>query len=208
MTCKNRSLVKVNGEELRLLPNCIDSIVKYHESINDDIEIIISDWESDDWPLKDWVPQKLEGKIPYKIVDVVGEGFRRGRGRNLAFNAAEGDNLFFVDADMLFESDYVFNAGLEALASGMAAFPICFSYTDSSHVDGWWRHQGFGNVMVKREHLLAVGSWWEREVWGQEDTQLNAKLARMVPIWRENAAGFFHQWHPNDHVWKKKYDGK
>src|SRR6185295_1926248 len=50
---KNRSRVVSQGRELRLFPNCVQSITR---SLNDTIpaELVVADWDSDDWPLADW----------------------------------------------------------------------------------------------------------------------------------------------------------
>ena len=49
ITVKNRSKVETEHGTLLLFPDCIKSIT---DSINDndDIELIIADWESTDWP--------------------------------------------------------------------------------------------------------------------------------------------------------------
>jgi glycosyltransferase involved in cell wall biosynthesis len=205
ITCKNRSLVDINGHKLKLFPRCIDSILAISDEINEELELVVSDWGSDDWPLEEWLPQKIDGRIPLTIVPIEKEGFSRGVGLNTSFYQAEGDKIFFLDTDMLFESSYVFNIGLEVLEKGMASFPICFSYKDNKHEEGWWRATGYGNVMVNRDDFMAVGHWWEKDTWGKEDDNLVYKLSRMVKIWRENTPGFFHQWHPNDLAWKGRY---
>src|SRR5690606_11235741 len=53
-TIKNRSRLRVDGHELRLFPNCVASII---ESIPKDLhcELVVTDWESDDWPLEEWL---------------------------------------------------------------------------------------------------------------------------------------------------------
>ncbi len=54
MTVKNRSRVPVDGRELMLMPNCVQSIV---DSVGSgfECEIVVSDWGSDDWPLQEWL---------------------------------------------------------------------------------------------------------------------------------------------------------
>tara|TARA_Y100000590_G_scaffold352840_1_gene405594 strand:- start:221 stop:865 length:645 start_codon:yes stop_codon:yes gene_type:complete len=205
MTCKNRSLVKVEENELRLFPNCIDSILGVAGEVDDELEIVVSDWASDDWPLETWLPERLGGKIPLSIVPIQEEGFSRGQGLNVAFSQSRGDKLFFLDTDMLFGSADVFNASMGALNENLVAFPICFSYSDSTHTKGFWRHQGYGNVMMRRNHFIQAGGWWERRSWGREDNDLRDKLGKLTGLWRENVVGFFHQWHPNDVEWKGRY---
>jgi len=205
ITCKNRSLIDINGDKLKLLPNCIDSILAIVTDIDEKVELVISDWDSDDWPLKEWLPQKVDGKISLNLVSLKKEGFSRGQGRNIAFQKSKGDKIFFVDADMLFESSYVFNKGLQVLKKGMAFLPICFSYKDIHHINGWWRATGFGNIMVNRDTFITVGPWWEKDTWGKEDDDIMFKLSKIVKISRENTPGFFHQWHPNELEWKERY---
>ena len=85
ITVRNRSLVKVGRSTLRLLPNCIDSL-RAALLERSDVELVISDWESDDWPLRDRVPDAAN-PIPSTLVTVTGP-FSRGRGLNVAADAA------------------------------------------------------------------------------------------------------------------------
>ena len=58
VTVKNRSRVMVDGRELKLFPNCVQSIVS---SVPRDLpcELVVADWQSDDWPLDDWLRAPL-----------------------------------------------------------------------------------------------------------------------------------------------------
>jgi hypothetical protein len=142
--------------------------------------------------------------MPVKIINANGH-FSRGRGLNLAAKEAAGDVLFFVDADAFFTSRDVFERGLLHVTEGKAYFPVLYSYSDSSHSSGWWRHEGFGHCMVTREIFERSGGWPEYERWGKEDDDFYTRIAATTPVVREQVPGFFHQWHPEEIQWKDRY---
>ena len=92
ITVKNRSRVKTGERELHLFPNCVKSIVK---SFVPEIpcELVVTDWESDDWPLRGWLEEAAR-PIPVQIITIKGP-FSRGKGRNLAAYKAKGNMIFF-----------------------------------------------------------------------------------------------------------------
>jgi len=198
VTVKNRSRIQADGRELTLFPNCVRSIVSSAAS-RSDVELVVSDWHSDDWPLSEWLAAAA-GPIPVRIVPVEG-AFSRGRGRNVAAEAASGDALLFLDADSIFCSR-VLEAGLEYLGQGKAFFPIVYSFDGQEHVTGIWRRFGFGNCMVSRQMFRRSGGWPEFSRWGKEDDEFYARIFELADVVREDVPGFFHQWHPDDLAWK------
>src|SRR5258706_9357036 len=98
VTIKNRSRLNAGGRELLLFPNCVKSIVESTRGIKD-VELVVADWESTDWPLNEWL-ERAAGDIPVRLIEVKG-AFSRGRGRNTAAAAARGDALLFLDADSI-----------------------------------------------------------------------------------------------------------
>ena len=105
-------------------------------------------------------------------------------------------------------SDGLVHLGIGAVAAGNAFFPVCYSYRDAAHTRGWWRHTGYGNVMLSRTVFDQAGRWPELQRWGGEDDQLHARVRERVPVVRTTVAGLFHQWHPNDLAWKNRYTAK
>jgi len=199
ITCKNRSKVKYhNGVILTLLPNLVDSLVKLTEHIPEEIELVVSDWMSDDWPLYEWLPEKVDKAFSYNIVKVKDKKFSRGKGRNIAFSFAKGDKILFLDTDMLITSTKLFDVGVATLDVGCSFFPICWSHYDHQHIDGWWRATGFGNFMASRKHLRKVGPWKEKYSWGGEDDDMFLRMSRTFPIIRYTVKSFCHQWHPEE----------
>lgn len=204
ITVKNRSKVEANGYTLNLFPNCIQSIV---ESVPGNIacEIVVSDWGSDDWPLDSWVKNKA---FPLQVQIIPLEGaFSRGRGLNEAARFAKSDYLFFLDADMLVSSEII-TAGIKYLDENKAFFPIVYSFYDSMHQDGWWRKEGFGNCMVTKKMFNEAGRWPDYKAWGKEDNDFYSKIGSVTEIVREAVPGFYHQWHPDDLIWKNRYAEK
>jgi len=201
ITVKNRSRAKVGDHELLLLPNCVRSIV---DSVVQDIpcELIITDWQSDDWPLSDWLEQTCNG-LHFQLVTVEGK-FYRGEGRNLAAKRAKGDVLLFIDADSII-CPAILQNGLKYINQGKAYFPILFSFNDPEHQNGWWRSEGYGNCMVSREMYDQSGGWPEYHRWGKEDVDFFTRISSSVDVVRERVHGFYHQWHPKDLLWKDKH---
>jgi len=163
------------------------------------IEIIVSDWNSSDRLLKNWLPQML-GKIPHKIVNINKEGFSRGYGLNIAFDNSSGDKIFFLDTDMLIRSSDVFHAGFAVLKKNKVFFPICRSFSGPKHGGSYWRPSGFGNVLINRPQFEAL-RWQEKFSWGGEDADLFKRSKNQFGAVRSEVKGFVHQWHPSNTEW-------
>ena len=200
VTCKNRSYVTYNDDVIiRLFPKCVTSIVNAARYVDEEMELVVSDWMSDDWAPDEWLPKIVNHSMPYKIVDVKSKKFSRGKGRNIAFSYAKGDKIFFLDTDMLIDSPSVFHQGKFVIEEFNGAFfPICRSFYDHQHIDDWERTTGFGNFMTSRENMRKVGKWQEKTSWGGEDDNMFLRLSRTVPVIRKDVEGFYHQWHPED----------
>ena len=201
VTVKNRSRVQAGARELRLFPNCVRSIAESARG-RPDIELVVSDWHSDDWPLEEWLAEAA-APVPTRIVRADGT-FSRGRGRNMAANAAAGDSLLFLDADSLL-CETVLQRGEHYLAQGKSYFPILYSFKDPAHETGWWRRFGFGNCIVTQAVFQKSGGWPEFTHWGKEDDLFYIQVAQLTPVVREEVEGFFHQWHPDDAEFKDAF---
>jgi hypothetical protein len=75
----------------------------------------VTDWESDDWPLKEWLEDAAK-PIPVQLITVKGQS-SRGKGLNIAAKNARANNLLVQDTDMLF-SPVVINNGIKILREG------------------------------------------------------------------------------------------
>lgn len=204
ITVKNRSKVDAEGHTLYLFPNCIQSIIT---SIPPGIpcEIVVTDWFSDDWPLETWL-RKTIYPVPVQIIQQDGH-FSRGKGLNEAAKHAKGNYLFFLDADMLVSHEVIAN-GLRYLDENKAYFPVVFSFDHIDHISGRWIHEGFGNCMVTKGMLHAALGWPEYLAWGKEDNDFYSKIKCLTEVVREEVPGFYHQWHPDDLIWKNRYAAK
>jgi len=203
-TVKNRSRIRVGDRELQLFPNCVRSVVNATGS-TDDIELVVADWQSDDWPLSEWLAG-MAAPVPVQVVDLEGH-FSRGRGLNRAAAAARGEILFFIDADSLL-CERVLRRGAECVRAGQTYFPVLFSFSDPDHREGWWRHEGYGHCMLSRSLFNEVGGWPEYATWGKEDDDFFGKLAQITGCVREEVPAFFHQWHPEERLWKDRYSSQ
>ena len=199
---KNRSRVLVEGgHELRLFPNCVRSIAA---AVPRDVpcEIVVTDWASDDWPLREWIDQAA-APLTVRVVQADG-AFSRGRGLNLAADAARGDVLLFTDADVIVSRELI-ERGLTHARASKAFFPVLYSFKGPEHQAGWWRHEGYGNCVVTREAFARAGRWPEYRSWGREDVDFFRRVSEIAEVVREEVPGFFHQWHPEDILWKDRY---
>jgi glycosyltransferase involved in cell wall biosynthesis len=201
VTVKNRSRLHVENRELQLFPNCVRSIV---DAVGDEFiaELIVSDWQSTDWPLQEWLVSTAH---PLAVTISTRNGFfSRGAGRNIAAAAATGETLFFIDADSLLCRE-LFIRGPEVLKRGRAYFPILFGFSDPNHRFGTWLEHGFGHCMISRKQFEQTGGWPEYESWGREDVHFYESVQSACGVERERVEGFYHQWHPNDLVWKNRH---
>ncbi len=203
-TIKNRSRVQVDGRELRLFPNCVQSIVAAMGG-RTDCELVVADWQSDDWPLAQWLPQSAR-PMPVRILTLNGP-FSRGHGLNEAAKFAGGDILFFIDADALV-CEALFTRGLECLRLGKAYFPVCYAFASPDQNDGKWLSAGSGQCMLTSVLFLESGGWPEYDRWGKEDDDFFSRVASLVEVVREEVPGFYHQWHPDDIGFKDQYSAR
>lgn len=201
ITVKNRSRVEVGSETLYLFPNCIRSIT---ESISPDVpcEIVVTDWGSNDWPLEDWL-RAYANPIPVQIIHLEGS-FSRGKGLNEAARVAKGNYLFFADADLLLSPELI-DKGIQSLKGNKAFFPVVYSFEGHEHQMGWWRYEGFGNCMITKDMFYQVNGWPEFKIWGKEDDDFYSKIKLVAEVVREEVPFFYHQWHPDDLIWKNRY---
>lgn len=201
ITVKNRSLLSEAGNELRLFPNCVESIVQAARIVPE-IEVVVTDWHSDDWPLRDWFESAI-GSVPHQLIQLEGD-FNRGRGRNLAAEAAHGEGIFFLDADCMIEASVCVEAA-RCVEQGMAYFPVLYSYDSPACTTGWWRHTGYGNCAMSQELFKRSGGWPQYSRWGKEDDDFFARINAIATVVREETRGLFHQWHPDTVLWKDRY---
>ena len=203
ITVKNRSRVESENGTLLLFPNCIDSIVR---SIPPDIstEIVITDWESDDWPIKKWITERVTD-LPVHLITLEGKGFSRGKGLNIAADQAEGKVLFFMDADMIVSPD-VIRAAYDNANNDQVYIPQCKYYINGGRDFTWdW---GVGNMCMSSERFYKAGKWPEYSRWGFEDHDFLDKLKIDGKIIYKRDGEFVHQWHPQSEEWKNRYADK
>jgi glycosyltransferase involved in cell wall biosynthesis len=203
ITVKNRSRVDWDGltEPSLLLPNCIASIGE-HFSVRDKVEIVISDWMSDDWPLREWMPKVC--KNPYKIIDIDKKGFSKGYGVNVAVEHAMGDTVFLMDADMLLKSRRPIITGMSIVSSGGVYFPIPKYIVN---MEGHFRYScGVGNVVIDKQLFNDVGGMPEYYRFGFEDSDFYHILEEKgVKVMSKPTDDLIHPYHPQSLAFKERY---
>lgn len=206
ITVKNRS--KVDWEcldsTLTLLPDCIESIGRLY-SKKDKVEIVISDWNSTDWKLSDWMPQLCQN--PYKIIPIDKEGFSKGYGINQAVKHAMGDTIFVLDADMLLYSREIITAGMSIVNRGGVYFPIPKYMVNPN---GGFRYTcGVGNMIIDKKMFTDFGGLPEYYRFGFEDSDffhiLEEKGIRVVS---KPTDRLIHPYHPQSLAFKEQFIDK
>jgi hypothetical protein len=202
ITVKNRSLVETDQGILKLFPKCIESINNACKNIV--AELIIVDWESDDWPIEEWVESKFDQDI--NLITVKSSmGFSRGKGLNIAAGRANGDVFFFCDTDMLVTEDLICEA-FHHTSKNKVFYPTVW-YEEHPGSITVLKKGGCGNFFIPR-WMWSGMSWPEYWSWGFEDFSLKDKFVAKGYNIKTNVIDgykFTHQWHPDDKDWKNRF---
>jgi len=198
-TIKNRSRVPSDKGILNLFPNCIKSLAK-SLTLDTDVELVIADWKSDDWPILDWIEDAIPN-IPIHLVTIEADGFSAGAGRNVAANNSDGDILFFMDADMLVNKE-VIDYGILQASQGNVYYPtVRYEIDGGKHII----HEGGGNLFISKDLYKNSGGWPEYHEHGFEDTDYAAVLKKLANISINDNISIFHQWHPQTKLFKNQF---
>lgn len=208
ITIKNRSRVTLpDGQVIALFPNCLRSIASLAGE-GHNMEVVIADFDSTDWPLNQWVEEVLKD-IPYRIIKA-NKPFHSGLGRNIAAEHAKGEFLLFLDAEMIV-SPILFKNGLKYLSQHKVYFPICFYYLNQDHSLGFWCDGGKGISFMHRSVFLKAGKWPCPPSYSMpyniDQIFFRKVKATGVGIVNEREGNYYHQYHPGrsvDRILKKK----
>lgn len=200
MTIKNRTVFDYEGREFRLLDKNLEQICRL-KKLTDKWEICITDYQSTDVNLEEYLPKLLRDRIPYKYLRMNSGKFSRGEGLNYAAALASGQILFFLDVDMYFTDRTVIEKAINLANSGYVYFPICSSFTTAEHTHYQARPSGKGNVALHRKMFLR-NRWTHNRQWGKED-DIFFNFFRKIAV-RDYTRRFFHLWHPNDEEFKNR----
>ena len=190
LSLKNRCKVENGKEFLELFPKSMKSIAALKDS--DDLEVVVTDFMSDDSVLEDWI---FDLGLDVNLIKV-DEDFSRGKGLNISAANAKYDNLFFTDADILYD-DTVFPELKRVLEMGSAWFPIIW-YIASGGENYWVKQNGQGISGVTREVFNKTKKWPEFHSYGGEDHDFYYDTQRIVKkVVRDKFEGLQHQYHPH-----------
>jgi len=190
---KNRSRVEVEGRILNLLPKCIASLrAAWREG--DDWQIVVADFQSDDWPLNDWIDDAA-APIPVKVMAIEGP-FSAGKGLNVAATHATHENLLFLGADMLVDRATMV-AGLRHLRNSVIYVPMPMVAMDPEHKDLQFGTLAVGTMFITHTLFGRVGDFPEFRSHGLCDTVWVERGEALNMLRRlECQPGLIHQWHP------------
>jgi glycosyltransferase involved in cell wall biosynthesis len=198
-TIKNRSRVETERGIKYLFPDCVKALAK---SIPPgiDAELVITDWQSDDWLIESWIEEYIPN-IPIHLVTVISDNFSVGKGRNIAANHAEGDILFFMDADMIVNQETI-EYGIYVVNDGGVYYPkVHYELDDGRYII----HQGGGNLFLSKNVFNTTGGWPEFTQHGFEDTDFAQNLRKTIKHVSNDKISIFHPWHPQNKEFKNRY---
>jgi hypothetical protein len=206
---KNRSIVKFGSCELFLYPNCVDSIIKSTTGSEFSYKLYVCDFMSDDYPLKDWLPQKLGGKIDFEIISIDEPYFDKGLALNISRDVFSGDDfILFLDADNI-----VSRSAMERVERrfkenklGSVGFISPF-FMDEDGKGGKRFIESVGSLWIRHGDLIRLPKWINMDCWGGEDTVfLYNCIKHGMNVIRETDLDVMHQWHPA-HLRNAHYKG-
>lgn len=201
----NKKEIKVTKDGkliLTLLLTFLDSLTKI-KHIDENIEIVLVDFDSDDYDLTKL--EKIYSELTFVIIKEKSH-FSRGRGLNIGYRVSTKENIFFCDADMLLESHELFDVAYIELEKNKVLFPICFGLCEPSHQIGYWRNKGYGMCLVNRKILVDKKFYWEEyDSLGKEDEDFWNFFNKFDICSRKKINGYYHQWHPESQEFKNKY---
>lgn len=205
---RNRSLNFLpDGQVLTLFPNLVQSLNKAMADLkvsapHISIGMIVADAGHPDEaaPLGHWLAR--QAKFGVRIEDDVSQRFKpfnKGKLLNRALATMGAVPVFICDTDMLLTADLLLDI-CRNLEGGSAFAPICWSYKDPEHKEGWWRDTGSGMLAFNWDPENPI-KYVEKTEWGSEDWLFFRELeSRGVGIVRTRAQ-IFHQWHPTRMGW-------
>ena len=205
---RNRSKVDIGKNRYRpILKNCLESIKYSIDKINIDVEIVIGDFESIDYNIS-WIHDCLKNYkyklncFPYQESPFTdGKYFDRGKARNIIGNMAEGNNILWLDCDMIINENIIIH-GLEANKKNKAYFPICFYNLTEDNKYGWWDVNACGICMLTK-NMFKECRWPEypqHQSFHAEDTHYFRIVNSKFDIVRNKEDKYFHQFHPGRNV--------
>lgn len=198
VTVKNRSKVESPNGLLYLFPNMIKSLAT-SINLSYETELIISDWKSTDWVIRDWIQDYIK-HIPINLITIHRSEFSIGYGRNIAGKAATGDILFFVDADMIIEKNVV-DYGIQHVNDTTVYYPTVRYTTENKNM----LHEGGGNLFITKNLFEQTSGWPVYHAHGFEDTDFHNIIKNKANIITSNVGELVHQWHPQSFEFKNKY---
>lgn len=196
---RNRSRFMLECKAHDVFPRCVKSLRKCANA-GIQMEIIVADHGSTDYPLADWFDHEC-GPVPHKIITMTGE-FSRGKCVNAAARAASTNVFAIIQPDMLVPLE-TFYAGMRSSFNGRALFP---KYR-WQHTEDWSKTSpgcGTGNCVLAKDLFWKAGGWPEFD-WmkcpsgpGTDDTTFAHNVEKHAKLDRDEIEGLVHIWHPRD----------
>ena len=197
---KNRTKINVSHNKkiikLRLFENNLRWLISLIEP-TDKWEFIIVDYNSTDVNMHEFIntlPKK--DNLEFKVFTVNGT-FDKGGGLNYGVKFVTNPVVFFLDADMMIKTRRLFDDIEKFVVNdNKVLFPICWSYKNPEHTDGWKRDTGTGCVIQKIETVIP---YVNNKKWGHEDSKNHEYYTKLGLQHRTYySEDYVHQWHPDE----------
>ena len=199
VTVKNRSSVKTDDGTLYLFPDLIRSIAN-SITLDKDVELVIVDWASTDWPIKLWIEEYIPS-IPIHLINIQSNKFSIGRGKNIAAAHATGNKIFFVDADMIVNKE-VIDFAFGNVFDGTVYYPTVHYYnTKTDYVI----HEGGGNFFINKSDFEKTNKWPEYYAHGFDDVDFYKEISTKYKILTHPTLYIDHQYHPQSKDFKDRF---
>lgn len=174
-------------------------------------ELVVTDWLSTDWSLREWLPQAWDK--PLQIIDITGD-FSLAKGKVVACERSNGKYIFVLDADMVIPQGFTQSIIEKLKDRWTTVFPLYFDEDKEGNIwptevevikfqeAGEYANRGQGNFMFPRKLWDKLrdgyGSAKTRTIWGGEDHRMFYKACELGEVWRDWFPGFNHRWHPRE----------
>lgn len=208
------AIVPIRNRSGVRLENCLHSL-RWQEGVDhDEIEIVISDFGSDDTHRAsiDALAETYNARVVYMATDEV---WNRSKVLNIGIQASRGQIAFCTDVDMIFAPNFLKSILDTHQAGGEKVMALCRCHDMPESIpEKRWTREDYEELQAASEIRQTSGTgacqaaprrFFEKVqgydekflYWGAEDNDMCSRAERygLKLIWMDGTA-MLHQWHP------------